>query len=303
MNRRLALLLLFLCVAAALLFVPMPIAASHAATIIENAGHMPLFFVGTLLILAILRRDMGFEGLRLYVLGGLVAATAGVLSEAIQKPLRRDASWEDVVADIIGVLLALAVYAMFDRRTRMHAMTRAGALVVIIGCLVTYLTPMVTMAVAYVHRNGQFPVLANFRSHVDLYWTVGYGVRREIRDDALEVEFQSERGFPGFSFFEPVADWRRFETLLIDVENPAADVLTLGVRVNDRRRGRTFSDRFNRNFELAPGERRVIEIPLDDIRRGPRNRLMNMGQVSDVTLFRGKKIGSQRVRLYSMRLQ
>jgi len=154
-----------------------------------------------------------------------------------------------------------------------------------------------------VHRNGQFPVLANFQSHMDLYWVVGYGIRREIRADALEVEFQSERGFPGFSFFEPVSDWRRFRTLLIDVENPAAEGLVLGVRVNDRRRGRVFADRFNRNFELAPGERRTLEIPLEDVRHGPRNRLMNMAQISDVTLFRGKKQGSQRLRLYSMRLQ
>lgn len=303
MTRRLALLLLFLFIGAALLFVPWPIAASHATNVIENAGHMPLFFIGTLLIMGILRHDHGFEGGRLYGVAGLVGVVAAVASEAIQMPLQRDASWGDVAADVVGVLLALAVYALFDRRAPLRGAARVGAVIFIVCCLAFYLAPVIRMVEAYVHRNGQFPVLASFDSPIDLRWTVGYGVRREIRDDALEIEFQSERGFPGVSFFEPVSDWSGYRVLRVEVENPAGEGLTLGIRVNDRRRGRVYSDRFNRNFELAAGERRTLEIPLEDVRRAPRNRLMNMTQISDVTLFRAEKAGSRRVRLYSMRLQ
>ena len=51
MFRRYLLLGLFVVVAAALLFVPLPIPATYAGRIIENAGHMPLFFIGTLFVL------------------------------------------------------------------------------------------------------------------------------------------------------------------------------------------------------------------------------------------------------------
>lgn len=303
MTRRLLLLIAFVIVAAALLFVPVPITPTYAARTLENAGHTPLFLVGTWCVLAILRHDLRFEGLRLYLLATLLGGSAGLLSEIIQMPLRRDASWEDVFADWAGVLLALMLYALFDRRAAPRRALRLVALLVIAGCLMAYVAPIVSMARAYVHRDGQFPVLASFDSRLELYWIVSYGIRREIHDGALDVEFDAPL-FPGFSFHEPVPDWRRYRTLAIDVENPdAALPLKMGMRVHDARHAHTYADRFNRSFDLAPAERRVLRIPLEDIRHGPRNRLMDMANISDVTLFRLRDSPSQRMRLHEMRLE
>jgi VanZ family protein len=301
-SRRLLLLFVFVLVAALLLFVQLPIPPTYAGRTIENAGHVPLFLIGTLFILAILRHDLHVEGVRLYALAGLIGAGCGLLSEIIQRPLRRDASWEDVFADAVGVLLALALYALFDRRSAFRGATRAAALLIVTGCAVIYLEPIVSMVRAYVHRDGQFPVLASFDSRVELYWIVGYGIRRDVHDGMLDVQFDRDK-FPGFSFHEPVPDWRRFHTLAIDVENPDDLPLKLGTRVHDIGHGREYIDRFNRNFELAPRERRELRIPLEEIRHGPRNRLMNMGEISDVTLFRMHDSPSQRLRLHGMRLE
>jgi hypothetical protein len=158
------------------------------------------------------------------------------------------------------------------------------------------------MARAYVHRNGQFPVLADFHSRIELYWTVSIGVRRAIDGDALLVDLLAEES-PGVSFHEPVPDWRGFKTLAIDVENPDAAPLDLHVRVHDRRHRREFHDRFNRGFELAPRQRRTLRIPLEDIRNGPRDRRMDMAHISDITLFRGAGEGSRKLRIYSLRLE
>lgn len=289
--------------AAALLFVPLPIPPTFAGRTVENAGHMPLFFIGTLFVLSILRHEWSFAGLRLYAFAGLIGLGAGILSELMQWPLRRDASWEDVFADGVGVVCALAVHAVVSRREKLSGATRATAALIALGCIAGYVAPIVNMVRAYVHRNGQFPVLASFDSRIELSWIVGYGIRRDVIADALEVEFV-RRVFPGFSFYEPVADWRKYQTLIIDAENPEQEqVLHLGVRVHDIEHIGTYADRFNRIFDLAPGERRSLRIPLDDIHRAPRNRLMNMTQISDVTLFRTKEGGSQRLRLHSMRLE
>jgi hypothetical protein len=275
---------------------------TYAGRTIENSGHTPLFLIGTLFILSILRQDFRVDGARLYVLGGLIGAGAGVASEIIQRPLRRDASWDDVLADCIGVLLALALYALFDRRRRFGAATRVAVLLIVGGCTAAYVAPIVSMVRAYLHRDGQFPVLASFDSRIELFWIVSYGLRQEIRDGALDVEFDADE-YPGISFHEPVPDWRRFRLLVIDAENPGSEVLRYGVRVHDEGHGREFTDRFNRRLELAPGERRLVRIPLEEIRRGPRNRLMNMTQISDVTLFRSRDSASQRMRLHGMRLE
>jgi len=302
LSRRFLLLIVFVIVAAALLFVPLPIPATYAGRTIENAGHTPLFLFGTLFILALLRHDLHVEGARLYALAGLIGVGCGFISEVIQMPLRRDASWEDVFADSMGVLLALALYALFDHRSAFRGRTRLAALLIVAGCTINYLAPIVSMVRAYVYRDAQFPVLASFRSGAELSWIVGYGINREIRDGALDVEFDAEQ-FPGFSFHEPVPDWRRFQSLVIDVENPETRPLKLGLRVHDIGHGREFVDRFNRKFELEAGERRSLRIPLEEIRHGPRNRLIDMGEISDVTLFRLHDSPSQHLRLYNMRLE
>lgn len=307
MSRRLLYLLALLVLAGALLFLRLPIPPTYAGRTIENAGHVPLFFLVTLAIIYVLRgyarfNSGRFAALRLYAFAGLAGVGAGFLSEVIQRPLRRDASWEDVIADAIGVVCALGVYALLDRRSGLRRWHRLVALTVVVACTAVYVAPVATMVRAYMHRNGQFPVLADFHSRAELYWTMDLGTRREIVGDVLEVEFR-EAEFPGLSFHEPVPDWRPYKTLLIDVENPAAESLYLGIRVHDLRHNRQFNDRFVRQFVLATGERKLLRISLEDIRHGPRTRLMDMEQISDVTLFRGKSRGSRQVRVHSMRLE
>ena len=236
------------------------------------------------------------------MLGAIVGIGGGLLTELIQKPLARDASWEDAAADAVGAFLALAVYAMFERRTRLRLWQRLGALAVALSCIAIFLAPIVRMARAYVHRNGQFPVIADFHSRIELYWTLSVGVNREIVDDALEVELVADE-FPGVRFHEPVPDWRNYRTLIIDVANPDVEPLQLVVRVHDRRHKNAFNDRFNRNFELAAGARRTLRIPLEDIHHGPRQRLMDMAHISDITLFREGHAGSRQMRVYSLRLE
>jgi len=289
-------------IAGLLLFVPMPFTPTYATRTIENAGHTPLFFLVTLGLMFALRDDPRFGGIRLYAVAGLVGAGAGFLSEVIQRPLARDASWEDVGADALGVVLALAMYVFFERRSPLRRWHRFVALVVAISCVAIFVAPIVRMTRAYVHRNGQFPVLADFHSRIELYWTLSVGVHREIVDDALEVEFGGEE-FPGVAFHEPVPDWRRFKTLVIDVENPAGEPLRLVVRVHDRRHINTFNDRFNRRFTLSAAERRTLRIPLEDIRNAPKGRFMDMAHISDITLFKGASGGSPKLRIHSLRLE
>jgi VanZ family protein len=301
-SRRALYFLLLFVVAGLLLFAPLPITPTYAGRTLENAGHTPLFFLVTLGVLLMMRDHPRFPGVRLYALAGMIGAGAGFLSEVIQKPLARDASWEDVAADAVGALLALAVYAMFERRTKLRVWHRLGALAVALSCIAIFLTPIVRMTRAYVHRNAEFPVLADFHSRIELYWTLSFGVNREIVDDALEVEFVADE-FPGIAFHEPMPDWRKFKTLVIDVANPAAEPLDLGVRVHDLHHNHTFNDRFNRRYPLAAGERRTLRIPLEDIRNGPRQRRMDMAHISDIKLFRGGQTGSRRLRVYSLRLE
>jgi VanZ family protein len=289
-------------VAGLLLFAPMPITSTYFARTIENAGHTPLFFVLTLGVFYALREGGKLSGLWLYVTAGLIGVGTGLASEVIQIPIGRDASWEDVGADAVGAVLALAAFAAFDFRAHSQRWLSGVPLLVACVCVAIYVTPVVRMARAYMHRNGQFPVLADFRSRLEIYWIVGIGVKREIADGALQVELVADT-FPGVAFHEPVPDWRGYRNLVIDVRNPDDVELNLGVRVHDRWHRHVFSDRFNKHYAIAPGERRSVTIPLDEVRHGPRTRLMDMAHISDVTLFRAGPPGSRKLWIYSLKLE
>jgi VanZ family protein len=301
-SHRLLLLVALFVVVATLLFMRLPVPPTYAGRTIENAGHLPVFFLVTVGLLIVLRSDFHFEGARLYALAGLIGAGLGFLSEVIQQPLARDASWEDVFSDTVGAMCGLAVYALFDRRSRIPRSTWLVALLVALGCIAFYLTPLVRMAAAYVHRNGQFPVLADYRSPAELAWIVGDGINRSIERDALEVEFVRKR-YPYVSLHEPVPDWSAFKTLLIDVENPDTVGLGVTVRVHDFGHSSEYGDRFNRHYELAAGERRTLRIILGELEHAPKGRLMNMRHISDIRLFRDTPDGARRLRIYSLRLE
>jgi VanZ family protein len=301
-SRRLLHLALLFALAGLLLFVPLPIAPTSAGRSIENAGHVPLFFLVTMGVIYILRADERYRGWRLYLVAGAVGIGVGFLTEVLQRPLARDASWDDVGADAVGVVFALAVYALFDRISNLQRWHRLVALGIAVTCLVAYLAPIVTMVRAYLHRAAHFPVIASFDSRVELYWTLSIGVRRRIVDGVLEVDFVADET-PGIGFHEPVPDWRGFRWLLIDVENPAEESLRLGVRVHDDHHNRQFNDRFNRGYDLRAGERKTLRVSLEEVRRGPRHRPMDMAHISNVTLFRGATTGSRRLRVHSIRLE
>jgi len=285
-----------------LLFAPMPITPTYFARTIENAGHTPLFFALTLGVLYALREGGRLSRVWLYVVAGVIGIGTGLASEIIQMPLARDASWEDVGADAVGAVLAVAAFATFEIRRDPRRWLPGVALLVACVCIAIYVTPIVRMARAYLHRNGQFPVLADFHSRLELSWIVSIGVKREIVDDVLHVDLVADT-FPGVSFYEPVPDWRGYKHLVVDVRNSDDIALNLGVRVHDRRHHYEFNDRFNRLYPLAPGERRAIRIPLEEVRHGPRNRLMDMSHISDVTLFRAGGPGSRELWIYSMKLE
>ena len=144
---------------------------------------------------------------------GLIGAGAGFLSEVIQKPLRRDASWEDVVADAVGVVCALAVYAAVRRAaTRLTPLascrsrwwSRSAASRYTWRRLLGWRAPMCI-------ATPSFRCSANFHSRIELYWIVGYR-RQARRSSTTRSRWNScDEVFPGVSFHEPVPDWRQLQ--------------------------------------------------------------------------------------------
>jgi VanZ family protein len=96
--------------------------------------------------------------------------------------------------------------------------------------------------------------------------------------------------YPGVTFDEPYPDWTGYHRLAFTVVSDLGDALSLTIRVHDAFHDQRFQDRFNRSFVIHPGVNR-IEIPLDEIRRAPDRREMDMRRIRGIILF-GYRLGA-----------
>jgi hypothetical protein len=270
--------------------------------VIEDFGHVPMFAVLTVALFVFLRSAMPLRPARSLVFAAVIALLLGGATEIAQLYVGRDASWGDLLRDALGVGIAVVLCMSLDEQLRMRGMQRLALLAIAMSMLGYAVLPVVEMVHAYAYRNAQFPMLASFGNPIELYWVRSLGSRRLLAGDAMRVEFTSEP-YPGVSWHEPVPDWHDYRSLVAEVSNPNDLPVEITVRVHDSAHNWEFVDRFNKAFLLAPNERRVLRIDLEDVRRAPAGRAMDMRRISDVSIFRSGPKGPAAVLIHALRLE
>ncbi len=210
------------------------------------------------------------------ILAFFACVVLAVLSEAAQIPTRRDASWEDIISNIIGAAIGLLAIPTSSRRLRLKIVSRTVAVMLFaVSCL-----PLFHVASTYAERDRVFPVIYN-----------GFWPTHEA--------FMSQRGM-AIHFRNVYPDWRDYEELAIDIEVRSMEPFQLTVRVHDEdhlRGSQPHSDRYNRYFVLDPG-RTVIGIPLGEIAQGPADRQLDLASIDGLVLFSDQDPRDHTVRLH-----
>lgn len=290
-----------------LLFVELRLPARRLVGVVEDAAHGPLFGIIACIVLALLRDGRGALSWSVsaqYFLATAICLALGLASELVQTLVPRDASFEDFVNDVLGSAGGLAVYALFDSRVpRTPLRLRLAIVSVAAAAVLLFTVPILWAAAAYWHRSQQFPVLVDGGSRLDLFFlaplgtAVGRGPGGTVR-----IEFRAEP-WPGVLLVEPKRNWTRYRSLVVDLENPNGVALPLGLRVHDRAHDQAYSDRFNREFELAPHSRRALRVSLTAIESAPRGRRMDMQRIAGVAVFRLRADAPQVLLLHSIWLE
>jgi hypothetical protein len=162
----------------------------------------------------------------------------------------------------------------------------SGALVAA-SCL-----PFVVVLDIYLQRDLSFPVLLRFDGSL---WEARLTSRgRAILepqqttvnsgDDRFTLMSMRPGRYSGLVFEEPYPDWRGFDALVWTVISDAEAPLEITIRVHDRRHNQRFEDRFNRRFVINRGTN-VISIPLDDIRKAPSGRELDISRIRGVGVY------------------
>lgn len=270
-------------VIAALLFLPIPVPGAALrwtalVNTLENAMH-PLLFAGlTLVVLNVFRASPGRR--ILFALAAIVLFA--LATEIVQGMLGRDATWEDVGNDLLGIAFAaLLIVRQRANSKAVRAGCGAGAAIALLLAAV----PLAWTLAAYGARFASIPVL----------W----------KADALLLQrfayFKFDR-YPGLVVDEPLRDWRGYLELQVDVDNPHPASVHVILRVHDWAHHQAYRDRYNEEFRLPANQSTTLRIPLSRIEAAPARRRMDMSDIGGVILFQVAERGEPAPRVREIRL-
>jgi hypothetical protein len=141
------------------------------------------------------------------------------------------------------------------------------------------------------HRIGPAGKLFDFESETELEY-LNWECRKwfeRSRDHATSGEYSLKvtlpaGEYPGINFLEIAKDWSAYRQFRMDVFNPEAEPLTLHIRIDDRKSGWEYGDRFDRDFTIWKGMSR-IDIPLDTLKANIAPRTLDLKHIERLMFF------------------
>lgn len=228
--------------------------------------------------------------MRLLALLGSTALAAAI--ELIQPLFSRSSSSRDFLLGFLGILAAIIGSLLWQSfETRLYRFVYGAALIVL--SLIIFF-PAASKLETLLWASRVFPLLANFETPEELdFWRLNQSALKNKSSFAESDEFASSgrkslrvalRGsdWPGI-IYRGAKDWRGFSQLEFEVFNPGPP-FKLGVRVDDYEDCSSHDNRFNQMLDIENG-RNILQIPLAEIRSGPRKRSLDMGAISQLVFF------------------
>ncbi len=292
-------------ISAVVLLMPWPFAPTRWFDTLENGGHVVFFGLLAWWTVRVRLENMSSQVLylRIYLWVWFAITLLGGVVELLQGLTGRDPSFNDLLNDGLGAGLALVSHAKSSRALPdLSRRVRAVIVWLSVLALTAVLMPFAWTTAAYWQRWQQLPVLWQYRSPLDLYFT-HYSrarLRPPQRGDcapgdaavasgqamALRVPLDEEH-YPGFNLDEVAPDWRGYRTVSVAFINPGKVALPITVRVHDRQHQNRVDDRFNRSFVVPPGPY-TLTVPVQDIEHGPTQRLLDLGHIAGFMVFTAK---------------
>lgn len=227
----------------------------------------------------------------------LLLLGAGI--EWLQPLFARQAQWQDVAYDGLGVVLGLLFYDVMRVYRGKFRLVFAALLL----CLAVYLLlPLAQAVYSLQHQQRLLPLLWQGQYSSELPVRFGGSAAKALNADGLEVEFGTTR-YSTLAIDNLPRDWRGYDRLAIELE--ALEAFKLSCRIHDRAheigpRPYRYHDRYSQGFTLKPG-RQQLEIDLARVERAPQKRQMQMGQIRKLICFSYQLKQPRKVVLYSIK--
>jgi hypothetical protein len=220
------------------------------------------------------------------------AVLLGITTELIQHFLPdRSMSLSDVVHDTAGAAVGISAIALLRQSGRERGIALAIGLI----ALTVLLWAPLRCARGYAERGAAWPDMVRSQSRAERYFMRAQAAELELSSlPAAYARQTSERAWqlrfrpgthPAVELFEPMADWRAYRYLVLDLTNPGQSDMPLTLRILDRGHSWESADRFNGPIVVPAGRRVTVRVALAMVERAPRGRLMDLSHVANLLLF------------------
>jgi hypothetical protein len=248
-----------------------------------NVGHILFFYLTSYYLLTILKQKSSLWLVMLYalVLGGTI--------ELIQGQIGRNIDWLDLYRDLLGALLAIAVWLY-----RKHQKSLLHLIFLVATCLlITSDQIMLFKAIKLeINAYSNMPILAEFNDNDELMLWTGdnLSLSTEYANSAkysLKVILTKGGKYSGFTYKHFNNDWTGYKVLVIHLYNANKENIELCIKVTDYIHDiskQNYFNRFNRCVEVTQGKQE-IQILITDIIQAPKNREFDISDISQIGFF------------------
>jgi len=284
------LILMMILLLSFLLFTDFGDSQSRLIDEVFNYGHLILFGLVVIFILWLInRRTWPCRDIKLYVLAGAVTILLGLASEFIQLfTPGRFFELVDILYDITGTVAFLALTYPLPGNTR--ASVRFTFKVVPLAMILAASLPMVAVGIDSWDMKRDFPLMASFETSWEMSrWEAKESTFTRSKNHAFHgahslMATLNPGEYPGVSLeqLEPV--WSGYNRFCFDAFLEGSLPLKMTIRVHDINHNDTLQDRYNMGFILMPGNNHLT-FALEDIRKAPRGREMDMRGMAGIMIF------------------
>ena len=232
--------------------------------------------------------NMSLAGQWIFILA--ITLLLGVSIELMQYGTARTPDIGDVLRDLTGSLIVLVFGS--TRAALRPVSLRLSLQVAVLSLSLVQLWPVAKSLIDESIARHQFPLLSDFETPFEIdRWTGSARLSVEsvpsiTRSRLLKLSLSTEQ-YSGAALKYFDGDWTSAGRLEFSLYNPDEDPLQITCRIHDLQHAdghEEYEDRFNRRYTLMHGWNR-IDIDLDEVKRSPAGRNMDMSRIREFRLF------------------
>jgi hypothetical protein len=241
----------------------------------------------------------------------LVSLGLAIFSEAAQYFSPRDAEWQDLAYDLLGIAagLVLAVVSLRSFRVRLgqawlFSMTSVGIILAIVA-----LSTAVMNLGWLVSRLMAFPVIADFEQAWQTEFILPIGKEQiDVVDSdpanpatrSIRVTLTDSR-YSGFAI-QPHANWSGYYAISFIAWSNSLGDQQISIRIHDANHNQRHDDRFNKNLVLGAEPRRYV-LQLSTVQLTASGRMLDLQRITGVAFYKTRPQTGEQLFFDDIRLE